>query len=68
MKVFLLLQLLLVTPLNGWCQQSSPASDEVLTLEHAIALALRENDLVRNQELEAGKTVDIVAATRTTRF
>src|SRR5437667_7975867 len=67
-SLFLLLPLLLVTPLSGWCQQSSSASDEVLTLDQAIALALRENHSVRDAELEAGKTGDIVAATRTHRL
>jgi len=67
-SLFLLLPLLLVTPLSGWCQQISSASDEVLTLDQAIALALRENRSVRDAELEAGKTGDIVAATRTHRL
>jgi len=67
-SLFLLLPLLLVTPLSGWCQQISSASDEVLTLDQAIALALRENRSVRDAELEAGKTGDIVDATRTHRL
>lgn len=46
----------------------SSAPDEVLTLDQAIALALRENHSVRDAELEAGKTGDIVAATRTHRL
>src|SRR5206468_1629785 len=56
---FLLLLLLPVTIVSGWCQQISSASDEVLTLDQAIALALRENHSVRDAELEAGKTGDI---------
>src|SRR5262245_611681 len=67
-SLFLLLPLLLVTPLSGWCQQSFSASDEVLTLEQAIALALRENHLIRVTENEAEKTGHVVAATRTTRL
>ena len=35
--------LLLVTPITFWCQQIASASGEVLTLEQAIALALRDN-------------------------
>src|SRR5206468_10726500 len=67
-SLFLLLPLLLVTPLSGWCQQISSASDEVLTLDQAIALALRENHSVRDAELEAGKAGDNMAATRTHRL
>ena len=65
---FLLLLLLPVTIVTGWCQQISSASDEVLTLDQAILLALRENHAVRDAELEAGKTGDILAATRTHRL
>ena len=68
MKVFLSLQLLLVMPLNGWCQHSSPAPDQALTLEQAIALALRENHVVREAETEAAKAGDVLAATRTSRL
>lgn len=67
-SVFGLLLLLLLTPLGGWCQQISSASDELLTLDQAIALALSENHAVRDAELEAGKTGDILAATRTHRL
>src|SRR5215470_73155 len=65
---FLLLLLLPVTIVTGWCQQISSASDEVLTLDQAIAIALRENHAVRDAELETGKTGDILAATRTHRL
>ena len=67
-RVCLLLQLVLFLPLSGWCQQSSSSSDEVLTLEQAIALALSENHAVKNAELEAGKAGDTLAATRTHRL
>ncbi|HEU5238356.1 MAG TPA: TolC family protein, partial [Pyrinomonadaceae bacterium] len=60
--------LLLVGIVSGWCQQTSSGPDEVLTLDQAVALALRENHSVRDAELEAGKTGDIVAATRTHRL
>jgi outer membrane protein TolC len=40
----------------------------VLTLEQAVALALRENHSVRDAELEAGKSGDALAATRTNRL
>jgi outer membrane protein TolC len=68
MKVFLSLQLLLVMPLGGWCQLSSPAPDQALTLEQAIALALSENRVVRQAENEAAKAGDVLAATRTSRL
>lgn len=68
MKVFLLLQLLLVTPLSGWCQQSSPAPGQALTLEQAIALALRDNHTVRAAQEEEDKTGNMLAATRTRRL
>ncbi len=53
---------------SGWCQQISSAPSEVLTLDQAIALALRENHSVRAAELEAGKTGDALDATRTHRL
>ena len=43
-------------------------ADELLTLDQAIALALHENHVVRGAELEAGKTGDTLAATRTGRL
>jgi hypothetical protein len=68
MKLVFVLQLVLVMPLSGWCLQSSPAPDQALTLEQAIALALRDNHTVRKAENEAGKTGDVLAATRTRRL
>src|SRR5262245_22727728 len=66
---FLALALLFrITIVSGWCQQVASTPDEVLTLDQAIALALRENHSVRDAELEAGKSGDIVAATRTHRL
>jgi outer membrane protein TolC len=65
---FLLLPLLLANPNRGWCQQVSSSSDEVLTLEQAMALALHGNHSVRDAELEAEKTGDTLSATRTRRL
>src|SRR2546422_1693434 len=65
---FTFLSLLLVTTITGWSQQSSSASGEVLTLEQAVALALRDNHVVREAENQAGKAGDVLAATRTGRF
>src|SRR5262245_47818148 len=65
---FVLPLLLFVGIVNGWCQQISSAPGELLTLDQAIALALGANHSVRAAELEAGKTGDILAATRTRRL
>ena len=65
---FAFLSLLLVTTITGWSQQSSSASGEVLTLEQAVALALRDNHVVREAENQAGKAGDVLAATRTGRL
>src|SRR5215475_6082592 len=67
-SLFLLLPLLLIPSLSGLCQQSSSGSAEVLTLEQAIALALRENHLIRVAENEVAKAGDVLAATRTSRL
>ncbi|HEX2522302.1 MAG TPA: TolC family protein, partial [Terriglobia bacterium] len=64
--VFLLL--VQATAVSGWSQQISSVSDEVLTLDQAIALALYENPSVREAELEAGKSEDRLAAARTNRY
>src|ERR1044071_7779282 len=60
--------ILLLTPLTAWCQQDASASGEMLTLEQAITLALRDNHRVKNAELEVGKVADNLAATRTFRL
>src|SRR5262245_44973420 len=60
--------LLHITIVSGWCQQVASMPDEVLTLDQAIALALRENHSVRDAALEAGKSGDILSATRTHRL
>ena len=65
---FVVLSLLLVTPITAWCQQIASAPGEVLTLEQAIALALHENHRVRDAELDVGKAGDTLAATRTIRL
>src|SRR5262245_31557816 len=67
-SLFFLLPLLLIPALSGWCRQISSASDEVLTLDQAIALALRENHSVRDAELEAGKSLDALAVSRINRL
>src|SRR4051812_11026112 len=66
--VVVLLSLLLATQITALCQQDVSNTGEVLTLEQAIALALRENHLVKNAELGVGKVEDELAATRTLRL
>src|SRR6516164_8425336 len=63
-----LLALILITPFSLWCQQSSSASNDVLTLDQAIALALHENHIVRGAENAAEAAGHAVAATRTRRL
>jgi len=65
--LFLLLAMLAIT-VNGWSQQISLTSKEVLTLDQAIALALRQNHDVRETDIGLGKTEDTLAATRTSRL
>src|SRR5262245_46594560 len=62
------LSVLLAIPIAASAQQSPSASGNVLTLEQAITLALRENHLVENAELDVGKARDTLAATRTRRL
>jgi outer membrane protein len=66
--VNIVVSILLLTPLTAWCQQDTSAPGEMLTLEQAIALALRDNHQVKNAELGVGKSVDELAATRTLRL
>src|SRR5262245_41010347 len=66
--IVLLLMILLSTPISALCQQDVSKSAEVLTLEQAIAVALRENHLVKTAELGVGKAGDELAATRTIRL
>src|SRR5262245_3982902 len=66
--VVLLLMISLLTPINALCQQDVSKSSELLTLEQAISVALRENHLLKNAELGVGKAGDELAATRTIRL
>ncbi|MCW5967010.1 MAG: TolC family protein [Blastocatellales bacterium] len=61
--------ILMALPLSSLAQQQGEgASGEVLTLEEAISLALRDNRHVRNAQLDVGKTEDQAAAARTFRL
>jgi outer membrane protein TolC len=67
-RLFGLLCVLLAIPGIGGSQQISSTSNEVLTLDQAIALALRQNHAVRDEEMETGKTDNRLAAAHTLRF
>src|SRR6185369_13342445 len=56
--VLVMLMTLLSTPVTALCQQDISTSAEVLTLEQAIAISLRDNHRVKSAELGVGKTED----------
>ena len=68
-RILYLLALIILTasPLNVLAQQSEVPA-EVLTLDQAISLALRDNRQVKNAHLGVGKAGDEVAAARTHRL
>src|SRR5262245_60741605 len=59
---------LLVIPAPVWSQQSPTSLADELTLEQAIALALRENRKVKVARLEVDKFADLLAAAKTHRL
>ena len=67
--IYLLVVMLIASPVSILAQQKDDAtSAEVLTLEEAISLALRDNRQVKNAQLGVGKAGDEVAAARTQRL
>ena len=60
--------LLLATPLAGWCQQITPSSAEVLSLDQAISLALQNNRSLKNSRLNVEKGEDEIQSIRTSRL
>jgi len=60
--------LLLATPLTGWCQQITPSSAEVLSLDHAINIALQNNRSLKNARLNVEKSEDEIRSMRTSRL
>ena len=67
--VYLLaLIVLAASPLSALAQQGAGAQGEVLTLDEAISLALRDSRQVKNSQLAVGKAGDEVAAARTLRL
>ena len=69
-RILYLLALIILTAstLSVQAQQSDAPPAEVLTLDHAISLALRDNRDVKNAQLGVGKADDDVAAARTYRL
>src|SRR5258708_1064415 len=66
--VTLFLWVVVGRPIRGLGQEDVSNSNETLTLDQAIALALRANHLVKNAELEVGKAGDGLAVARTYRL
>jgi outer membrane protein TolC len=67
--VYLLVIIILTaSPLNVLAQQNGPEPAEVLTLDQAISLALRDNREVKNAQLSVDKGGDAIAAARTRRL
>ncbi|HZS03285.1 MAG TPA: TolC family protein [Blastocatellia bacterium] len=65
----LVIIILMASPVSGLAQQKGEgASGEVLTLDEAISLALRDSRQVRNAQLAVGKAGDAQAAARTFRL
>ena len=69
-RILYLLALIILTAstLSVQAQQSDAPPAEVLTLDQAISLALRDNRDVKNAQLGVGKADDDVAAARTYRL
>jgi len=69
-RIICLLAIIILTasPSSVPAQQSGGAPAEVLTLDQAIALALRDNREVMNARLSIGKAEDEVAVARTYRL
>jgi outer membrane protein TolC len=69
-RIICLLAIIILTtsPSSVPAQESGAAPAEVLTLDEAISLALRDNREVKNAQLGVGKANDDVAAARTYRL
>jgi outer membrane protein TolC len=69
-RVYLIVIIILMaSPFSVLAQQNGAgASGEVLTLDEAISLALRDNREVKNAQLAVGKAGDALAASRTLRL
>ena len=69
-RIICLLAIIILTagPASVPAQQSGATAAELLTLDQAIALALRDNREVKNAQLGVGKAEDDVAAAQTYRL
>src|SRR6185295_14170316 len=69
-RIVYLLAIIILTasPLNVLAQQNGAASTEILTLDEAISLAMRDSRQVKNAQLSVSKAGDEVAAARTLRL
>src|ERR1700730_6583617 len=65
---FAALSLLLAMPLVAWCQQSTPRTAEVLSLDQAINIALQNNRSLKNARLNVDKGEDEIRSVRTSRL
>src|SRR5690349_13628583 len=59
---------LLLSPSRGWADQPATSAGDVLTLDQAIEIALRDNRGIRNARLAVEKADEQVGATRTARL
>ncbi len=64
----LAIAVLMTSPLSVAAQQNGAEPAEVLTLDQAISVALRDSRQVKNAQLAVGKAGDEVAASRTLRL
>ena len=62
------LALLLAMPVARWCQQTTPTSVEVLSLDQAINIALQNNRSLKNARLDVDKGEDEIRSIRTSRL
>src|SRR6185295_8293827 len=69
-RIVYLLAVIILTasPLNVLAQENGAASTEILTLDEAISLAMRDSRQVKNAQLSVSKAGDDVAAARTVRL
>ena len=65
---FAALSLLLAMPLAAWCQQSTPRTAEVLSLDQAINIALQNNRSLENARLNVEKVEDKIQSLGRSRF
>lgn len=66
--IVLCVVLLLLLPIDAWCQSASKETGETLTLEQAVEQALGHNRLIGIEKLEVGKASDRLSAIATRRL